>query len=130
MAKFTNEQLSWHPMWDLMIGRKPPAHFQSDGSSNSPDVLFGVDIRPAAHYHDFAYSGRGNGPADEYTRYTADQLFMANLKTCGLNRVFAKIYYYRVRFWGHRHYVYSPGREPKRTLGFYLNLLVGRYVQW
>ena len=130
---YRNSDLAWLPSFAAMVGDKPTATFASNGSTYSPDVVCGVDIRPAAHYHDFHYSKMHramHGPHDEIHRYRADQLFLANLLTCGLSPFWARFYYYRVRLWGHQHYTYSFGLRPKKSLCFWLRLLFGRYVQW
>ncbi len=126
---FTNADLAFLPYFELMAGDKPPDDFESDGSSYSPDVVCGIDIRPAAHFHDFHYSGQHPGTHDEAARYQADQLFRLNLRTCGL-RLLAWVYYSRVRLWGHFAYQYSADAQPKRTLWFWLRLLLARYLQW
>ena len=95
---FTNADLAFLPYFELMAGDKPPDDFESNGSSYSPDVVCGIDIRPAAHFHDYHYSGQLPGTHDEAARYQADQLFRLNLRTCGL-RLLAWVYYSRVRLW-------------------------------
>lgn len=113
-----------------MEGPQPPDTFWSNGSSFSPDILCGVDLRPAAHWHDYHYSALCPGLRNEAARYRADQRFRMNLCACGLARSLAWLYYARVRFWGHWHYSYTPGFEPRRTVCFYLRLLFGRYLTW
>jgi len=129
MPRFTNADLEFLPYFRLMAGDRPPDDFSSNGSSYSPDVVFGFDVRPAAHFHDYHYSARHPGRHDETTRYRADQLFRLNLCTCGL-RFLAWAYYFRVRLWGHLAYCYSPGCKPRRTPWFWLKLYFGRYLQW
>jgi len=133
--RFTNTDLRFLPSFARMVGPKPPDWFKSNGASFAPDVFCGVDIRPAAHWHDYAYSPfcvvvTDRRPRTEEARYEDDQAFRLNLITCGYPSSWANVYYYRVRLWGHLHYCYTPGHEPKRTLRFWLNLLIGRYIQW
>ena len=127
--RITNADLAFLPYFALMSGHKPPDDFVSNGSSWSPDVVCGIDIRPAAHFHDYRYSSEHPGYHDETARYRADQLFFFNLRTCGLKRL-AWVYYFRVRLWGHYAYQYSTGAQPRRTFGFWWRLFFGRYIQW
>ena len=129
---FTNDDLSWMPVWDQMVGQKPPDWFVGNGATCAPDVWFGVDVRPAAHFHDWAYSPwyrPSTGNRDVAARYRADQRFLENLKRCGLGRM-RYVYYYRVRLWGERLYPYSEGCRPRRTPWFWIRLCLGRYVTW
>ena len=130
--QYRNADLSFLPSFSTLVGPKPPDDFVSNGATDAPDIVWGHDLRPAAHFHDFWYSAgcfELHLPRDEFTRYEADQLFRTNLKKCGLGRLrFA--YYYRVRLWGHLCFSYSQGCDPKRTFWFWLNLLVGRYIRW
>lgn len=128
-AVVTNADLEFLPYARLMAGSHPPDDFRSDGSSYSPDVVWGIDLRPAAHYHDYAYSAEHPGRHDEMARYRADQLFRLNLQTCGL-RYMSWLYYHRVRLWGHLVYRYSRSCEPRRTVWFWLRLFFGRYLTW
>ncbi len=133
---FQNADLDFLPAFAKMVGPKPPDWFESNGCSRSPDVLFGVDLRPAAHWHDWGYSLASVDvtdprPRTEQTRYERDQEFLANIKTCGLRRPFRAAYYYRLRLWGHFAYEYTPGFEPNRwSPRFWLGLFFGRYVTW
>lgn len=127
--RFTNADLAFLPCFRLMAGDQPPSDFVSNGSTFSPDVVWGIDVRPAAHFHDYHYSSQHPDQHDETARYRADQLFRFNLRTCGL-RCLAWVYYFRVRLWGHFAYHYSPGAEPRRTARFWLRLFLGRYLQW
>lgn len=129
MGKFRNADLRDLPSFRLMIGAKPPYSFESNGASRAPDNLFGIDVRPAAHWHDYGYSSMSPGVHNERARYSRDQEFLHNLKLCGLRKL-AYVYYFRVRLWGHLHYAYDPGLAPKRTLRFWLNLFFGRYISW
>jgi hypothetical protein len=114
-----------------MLGPRPPDTFVSNGVTCGPDVLGTADLRPAAHFHDFAYSIGGT----EVDRYRDDWRFNANLKTCGLTGIvrgaIRLCMYYRLRAWGHFHYTYRLGHEPDRwSVKFWWHLLIGRYVEW
>jgi len=128
---YSNADLAYLPYFKLMAGDKPPDDFLSNGCSYSPDVVFGNDLRPAAHFHDYHYSQehREQHHHDERARYQADQLFRLNLRSCGL-RLLAVVYYCRVRLWGHMAYQYNEGAEPHRTPWWWLKLAVGRHIQW
>ncbi len=150
---YRNVDLADLPGFADMVGPRPPDWFESNGCSNAPDVLFGADLRPAAHFHDWAYcwksapeykfneSGKCWGVdqpldsldetvRDEFARYKADRNFLANLKTCRLFGLFRFVYYSRVRFWGHFHFDYSNGFEPNHWSPlFWLRLFFGRYVE-
>ena len=128
--QFRNADLAWLPSFARMLGARPPDDFVSNGATTSPDVILGWDLRPAAHFHDFHYSDQYPGLRNESARYRADQIFLQNLNLCGLPRILAVIYYFRVRLWGHGYYAYSRGWEPQRTLRFWIGLLFGRYVTW
>ena len=139
MGSYTNAMLRRHPKFAFMLGDLPPDDFVSNGASWAPDVLFSVSFRPAAHFHDYGYGDEHPGRwcpvqmksiRDEWLRYQLDQEFKENLLICGAHPWVARMYYYRVRLWGHRHFKYSKGCEPKRNLRFWLNLLIGRYVEW
>jgi len=130
---YSNHELRWLPAFPTMVGPMPPNRFISNGATCAPDVLFTADIRPAAHWHDYAYSDayQPAGGRNEETRYRADIQFYHNLRLCGLPRWVALVYYFRVRLWGHYHYHYTPRRnEPRRTVRFWLGLLFGRYIRW
>lgn len=126
---YRNYDLWRHPRYYDMAGYKPHDAFESNGASCAPDVVFGVNVRTAAHWHDYAYSGECPGTHTEQDRYWADQDFLANLRTCGLGAIVARIYYFRVRLWGHWAYRYDDGAEPKRTPLFWLRLFFGRYFE-
>lgn len=130
MGAYTNEDLAYHPAYSRMVGFAPPDSFVSNGASWAPDVFLGTDVTPAAHWHDYGYSRKSPGLHTEQSRYWRDQEFLSNLRTCGLGSCVAHAYYFRVRLFGHRHYQYDPGQEPKRTLRFWLRLFFGRYLRW
>ena len=98
---FKNADFAHRPEFSVMIGPTPPAYFESNGASYAPDVILGTDIRPAAHFHDFAYSAFCPGTNSEQRRYERDRDFLVNLRTCGLIWPIAFLYYSRVRLWGH-----------------------------
>lgn len=126
---YTNADLRWLPSFHHMVGPRPPDDFVSNGVTCGPDIVGTADLRPAAHWHDFGYSIGGT----ELSRYQDDWRFNANLKICGLTGIMAPLrlaMYYRVRFWGHWHFNYEDGCQPKRNLRFYARLLLGRYVRW
>ena len=92
----------------LMEGAAPPDAFVSNGCSCCPDEYGGVDLRPACHWHDYAYSVGGDEPA----RKRADQAFYRNLRRCDLGRLMAGIYYRRVRLFGMQHWPYPAVIDP------------------
>ena len=125
---YTNADLKDLPGFDRMVGPKPPDWFESNGVSCGPDIIFGVDLRPSSHWHDWRYHVGGT----EKTRYIDDLNFRTNCKTCGLtsaagNRL-NKTMFYRLRLWGHKNYTYDKGQEPKRTWMFWTKLFFGRYI--
>lgn len=130
MGAYHNHDLIYHPKFKRMIGLQPPDDFLSNGASWAPDILWGNDLRPAAHWHDYGYSKEYPGPHDEVARYWRDQEFLWNLRKCGLGSFLRHAYYYRVRLWGHWAYHFDQGLEPRRTLGFWLHLFFGRYIEW
>lgn len=129
--EYTNAELRELPEFEEMVGMRPPDDFVSNGATFAPDVAFGKDLRCAAHWHDYAYSGVDCVLRTEWTRYAADRKFLLNLKTSGLCGVLgwvALIYYYRVRLWGT--FCYSYSFPPHRGFTFWMSLLVGRYFWW
>jgi hypothetical protein len=110
---------------ELMEGYKPDEHFVSNGCSYAPDEFGGIDIRPACHYHDWAYHLGGCAR----TRKGADQMLYRNLRKCGLSSRMAGIYYRRVRLWGVNAFRWKKGYEPSKPW-CYLWLFFERYVQW
>jgi hypothetical protein len=125
---YTNAELSKLPEFSRMVGLTPPDDFHSNGCTLAPDVIFGRDLRCAAHWHDYGYLHGGS----EWDRYADDRNFLENLRRSGLTGRWgwlAWLYYYRVRLWGHWYFRYD-GDPPKRNIRFWLTLLVGRYIQW
>lgn len=127
---WTNGDLQDLPATRLMMGDRPPDDFRSNGAWPAPSIVEKVDLRPACHFHDYHYSSLCGGAHDEADRARADRLFLFNLRTCGASPLLAGVYYRRVRLWGHRHYAYRPGCEPRRTWMFWLRLFFSRYVTW
>jgi hypothetical protein len=127
---YTNSDLCRHPAWDDLVGLRPPDEFRSNGVTCGPDILFGRDLRPAAHIHDFEYSIGGT----EIDRYWADVDFRHNLKLCGLAGALAPmrwLMFFRLRLWGHFCFTYAAGANPnKLSPRFWWHLLIGRYVEW
>jgi len=76
---YTNADLRWLPAFRDMLGPRPPDDFESNGVTCGPDILGTADLRPAAHWHDFAYGIGGT----EDDRYRDDWRFNRNLKRCG-----------------------------------------------
>ena len=110
-----------------MEGSCPPDHFVSNGSSFSPDKVLGADLRPAAHFHDFAY---GYVVRNETERCDADFAFYRNLGKCGLGAFLARKYFFRVRFWGALACSYC-GFEGNRPKGWqWYKILITRYFSW
>lgn len=107
-----------------MAGERPAEDFESDGCSASPDIVGGADLRPACHWHDWGYRQGGC----ESKRREIDLLFFRNLKRCGATWWLANLYYFRVCFFGHKHFLHR-GRKPS-GLRFYVWLFFSRYVTW
>jgi hypothetical protein len=126
---YTNADLRWHPAWER-LSAAPPEWYKSNGATNAPDRIGVVDLRPAAHRHDYRYEKGGT----EWDRYVADMLFLYDAIQCCLafaaRTRLARIYFYRVRLWGYRHFMYSEGHEPESWLRLWLKLFIGRYLQW
>ncbi|QDU05412.1 hypothetical protein V6x_51490 [Gimesia chilikensis] len=91
-----------------MEGFKPPADFVSNGCSWAPDEFGGVDLRPACHFHYWAYQLGGCVKA----RKRADQMLYRNLRACDLGNLMAGIYYRRVRLFGVAAFNWDKGKVP------------------
>ncbi len=120
--KITNDTLPLS-LFCLMEGAIPPIEFESNGCSCSPDHIGGVDLRPACHFHDYAYSIGGT----RNDRLQADDIFFRNLMRSGLSRLKANFYYRRVRFWGVQ---YFNWQEQSPSLWERLLLFFSRYLSW
>jgi len=108
---------------DKMVGPVPENGFESDGMTGCPDVIAGVDCRPAALFHDYAYTIGG----DENDRWKADRDFCVNLLLCGLPHALADVAYRRVRLWGISHFRYDvPPRRLYRAC-LYIRCFFTRY---
>ena len=126
--RFRNRDLRWHPHWAEMSGPKPPDDFVSNGNTNAPDIVFGVDTRPAGHFHDYHYDKPGSEPE----RFIADQLFRYNMGKCGVSGLLSPVrffHYFRLRLWGHKYFKYKPGEEPVKDWWFWMRLFWGRYLR-
>ncbi len=110
---------------ELMEGPEPPDYFNSNGCNFSPDQWGGVDIRPACHWHDFAYQ-RGGCKKD---RALADASFYRNLRRCDLGKFMANVYYRRVRLFGVAAFNWSEGKVPLNPWHYVL-LFFDRYIKW
>jgi hypothetical protein len=76
---YTNADLRWHPAWER-LSAAPPEWYKSNGATNAPDRIGVVDLRPAAHRHDYRYEKGGT----EWDRYVADMLFLYDAIQCCL----------------------------------------------
>ena len=66
-------------VWGALQGPTPPAGFENNGCTASPDVLTdGAETWPACVIHDWHYSGRVPG----MTRWRADGTLRTNLWRC------------------------------------------------
>lgn len=110
---------------EKMEGPEPPDDFISNGCSCSPDYIGGVDIRPACHFHDFAYE-RGGCKKD---RALADYEFYRNLRKCDLSKVFAWPYFRYVRLFGVSAFNWNRDKIP-RNPWHYVCLFFGGYWRW
>lgn len=109
-----------------MEGGKPIDTFVSNGCSCSPDEFGGVDLKPACHFHDWAYH-IGGGIKE---RKEADQAFYRNLRKCDLSRWRAGIYYRRVRLGGVNSFSWHFGKKPKNMFLHRTWLFFERYVNF
>lgn len=124
MKEITNADLP-ESLLCKMEGFKPIETFVSNGCSNSPDEFGGVDIRPACHFHDWAYHIGGC----KKDRKQADQAFYRNLRACDLSKFWAGIYYRRVRLFGVGPFSWHKGKVPKNPWHYFW-LIWERYVTW
>ncbi len=120
--KITNDNLPGS-LFCLMEGAIPPAIFMSDGCSCSPDHIGGVDLRPACHFHDYAYLLGGN----KKNRLQADDALFRNLMKCGLSRWKSNLYYRRVRLWGVQ---YFNWQDDAPSMWGRVVLFFSRYLSW
>lgn len=109
---------------DQMEGYTPDRDFVSNGCSCSPDEYGGIDLKPACHYHDWAYHLGGC----KRKRKGADQMLYRNLIRCGLSPKIAGVYYRRVRLWGVNAFRWQKGCEPAKPW-CYIYLFFERYVK-
>lgn len=106
---------------NIFHGWVVPEGFVSDGCTCAPDELFGVDLRPACEWHDWAR--RHLVHYGVMTVQEADKLFKAYLIRLGLPRWCAHLYWLGVKIgrpWFSRtypvprpewlRYVRKPGR--------------------
>lgn len=117
-----------------MEGPQPPDDFASNGCTASPDQIGSADLRPACHFHDFAY-GRWQIDAvggTENDRMEADSALYRNLRRCGLARRHAWYYFAAVHFCGYRCFTYRPGAAPRCGWTYLLERLLTLFVriQW
>ncbi|QDU53479.1 hypothetical protein [Gimesia panareensis] len=112
-------------LMEQMEGPVPPVDFISNGCSYSLDQWGGVDLRPACHWHDYAYQ-QGGCKRD---RALADAALYRNLRRCDLGRFMANVYYRRVRLFGVVTFNWKPGKVPLNPW-HYLLLFFNRYLQW
>ncbi|WP_298860530.1 hypothetical protein [uncultured Gimesia sp.] len=123
MKEITNADLP-ESLLNKMEGFKPMDTFKSNGCSYSPDEFGGVDIRPACHFHDWAYQLGGC----KKDRKRADQALYRNLRACDLPRLWAGIYYRRVRLFGVGAFSWHKGKVPKNPWHYFW-LFWERYIQ-
>ena len=107
---------------EKMVGPVPPEDFDSDGATCAPDYIGGVNCLPAALFHDFAYQ-QGGGKED---LELADYRLYQNLRSCGLSRWWAGVYFRRVRLLGGRFFRWHAGETDYSWLW----LFISRYVRW
>lgn len=124
MEKIRNADLP-KSLFEKMEGFKPIETFESNGCSYAPDEFGGVDLRPACHFHDWAYYIGGC----KKDRKRADQQLYRNLRACDLGKFMAGIYYRRVRLFGVAAFNWHSGKVPKNPY-HYLLLFLDRYVSW
>jgi hypothetical protein len=129
---YSNRELAWHPAWER-LSAAPPDLYKSNGATNAPDRIGVVDLRAAAHRHDYRYEKGGT----EWDRYVADMLFLYDAIQCclafGAGTRLARAYFYRVRLWGYRYFQYKTGHGPqnrRERIWLWFRLLRGRYIEW
>lgn len=125
MTKITNADLP-DSLFKKMEGAQPISIFESDGCSCSPDEFGGVNLRPACHFHDWAYH-IGGGVKE---RKEADQAFYRNLRECDLSRFRAGKYYRKVRLWGVSSFSWNKGKKPKHLFLHRVWLFFERYINF
>ncbi|QDT94279.1 hypothetical protein [Gimesia algae] len=108
-----------------MEGFVPIDTFVSNGCNCAPDEFGGVDLKPACHFHDWAYYLGGCSK----DRKRADQQFYRNLRACDLGKFVAGIYYRRVRLFGGLAFAWHDGKRPKNPWHLVL-LFWDRYISW
>jgi len=106
----------------LMEGPVPPSGYACDGCTFSPDVLGGMDCRPACFYHDFAYK-LGGGKRE---RLRADRTFYRNLRRCDVPRSLATLYFFEVRTWGNTAFTWTTEPRPR----FWRAFLETFFTRW
>lgn len=120
-----NSDLPRH-LWHEMEGEPPPDDYVGNGCTCAPNRIGGADLRPACHFHDYAYDQGG----DEADRLLADATFYRNLLRCGVTQAWANVYYRRVRLHGIRAFQYRDPPRGWRLLGLYVWCFVARYISW
>ena len=108
----------------LMEGAHPPEDYAGNGCTCSPDFISGTDIRPACHWHDYAYSLGGT----EERREKVDRIFKRNLLRCGAGRLWSGVYYRRVAMWGVWHFLYDPDISIPRKLAISVRCFFKRVI--
>lgn len=109
-----------------MVGPIPSGEFESNGLTNCPDYVSGVDCRAAGHWHDWEYTQGG----DETDREDADYRFYRNLIRCGLPAFVAGIEFRRVRLWGIGYFRYHVPPRGWHRIWLYFRCFVTRYVRF
>lgn len=115
-------------LWDSLEGPRPPAGFECDGCSWSPDVYYPLGstrtfkLWPACVIHDYHYRTADVLTRDAAGRAEADRILFENLKRCiahsgggrvAQNRI-AWLYWGRVRMWGASAFQHwRDGAEPR-----------------
>lgn len=113
-------------LWQAMEGPAPPDDYVGNGCTCAPNRIGGADLRPACHFHDFAYESGG----DEADRLLADATFYRNLLRCGVSRSWANVYYRRVRLHGIRAFRYHEPLRAWRLVMLHVWCFVTRYLSW
>lgn len=125
MTRLLNADLP-KKLLDQMEGPRPPDDFISDGLTNAPDFVGGVDCRPAGHFHDYRYWLIGS----EIEREAGDYEFFRNLRTCGLSKFLAGVEFRRVRLLGIDHFSYHDPPKGWSLLRLRIRCFFSRYIRW
>jgi hypothetical protein len=109
-------------LWSALKGPKPPAGFECNGCTLSPDTLpGGLKLWPACVLHDYAYSPARPLGGTWASRRRADVIFRRNLYLCAriqgksrLRATYVSATYFRaVRLFGGSLFPFEEAEKPR-----------------